>query len=126
MVISFDFDDTVFYRDMIVNQYVIDLIHVLIERGDEVYIVSRRKLMSLYNGYTNEEVRELIYKIDPSIKVIFCNNCPKWQILKAIDSITHYDNAVFELETIKKNLNINLVLVMNNKQINPFHVFHTK
>lgn len=125
MTITFDFDDTLYFKGEKLNHYTADVIKLLLDRGDKVYIVSRRKEGSQFHLITNERARELTYKVDSRIQVIFCNGKPKYQVLADLNSITHYDNSIFELEEIKNHLKINLVLVNPPNHRTPFETYQT-
>ena len=94
MKISFDFDDT------LTTPQGLDLLASHIAKGDEVFIITRRRKSF------NEPIYELAKKYNiPKSKVIFTNGEMKWKTILELGIELHYDNNPDELKLIQENTN---------------------
>jgi hypothetical protein len=91
--VSFDFDDT------LTTQHGFDLAKRAINSGDDVHIVTRRQ----------ESASGPVYKVAdelgiPHSKVHFTNGSLKWETIKRLGILKHYDNNQNELDKIQENV----------------------
>lgn len=99
--ISFDFDDTLtkdYIKDKAINE---------IEKGNDVYIITRRQ----------EKDSKEVYKVAdelgiPHSKVYFTNGELKWKTIKDLGIDKHFDNNDNELEKIQENTDAKTELVL--------------
>lgn len=100
MKVSFDFDGT------LTNQQGKDLLASHIAKGDEVYIITRRRKSF------NEPVYDLAKEYNiPRNHVIFTNGEMKWKEILRLNIELHYDNNPDELKLIDENTEAETKLV---------------
>jgi len=96
MVYAFDYDgvaDNLLIQDFIVK---------VRRNNNEVWIVTMRS----DNYFNNNTLKQVLSKTGLSkLNVVYCNNKPKWEYLKAINADIYIDNINNEFEIIKNNTN---------------------
>ena len=96
MVYAFDYDGT------IEDQRLVELALKLKREKNEIWIVTMRR----DDNFNNEKMKFLLGKLFMTkYNVIFCNDKPKWEYLKAINADIYIDNISDEFETIKNHTN---------------------
>ncbi len=97
MIIAFDFDG-------VLSEKGIQRLAIKMRRErNEIWIVTMRKC----NDFSNKELKPVLDKLGlTEYNVIFCNEQPKWELLKGINADIYIDNINDEFETLKEHTNI--------------------
>lgn len=96
MTIAFDFDGTL--DDKRMQDFALKL-----KRSDiEIWIVTMRR----DNEFNNNILKPVLNRLGLSkYNVVFCDEKPKWEFLKAINADLYIDNITDEFEIIKNHTN---------------------
>ena len=101
--VSFDFDDT-----LSLKKYQ-DIAKSLIEKGDDVHIVTRRRKSE------SEEVYKVAKELGiPESKVHFTEGKLKWDTIKKLGIEKHYDNNQNEVDKIKELTEAQAILALGD------------
>ena len=97
MVICFDFDGTI--DDIDLHR----LAAKMIREKNEVWIVTARR----ENEHSKGVVKKVIDRLGISeYQVIYCNEKPKWEILKGLNADIYIDNITDEFDALKAHSNV--------------------
>lgn len=96
MIIAIDFDGT------LTDSRIQELYKKLKKEKNEIWIVTARK----DNEFNRNILKPIIYKLFvPFSNIIFCNDKPKAEMLKAINADIYIDNISNEFEEISNQTN---------------------
>jgi len=104
MNISFDFDG------VLTNQSGRDMVEMMIERGDEIYIITARQ--SSRSADVFEIADELGIELD---HIIFTGGRDKWQFMDENEIAIHYDNNPEQIKKINENTKTKGKLFVRNQ-----------
>ena len=97
MVVAFDFDGVL---DDIGMQ---NLAIKMRREKNEIWVVTMRS----ENDFNKNVLKPLLHKLFlTNYNVIFCNEKPKWELLKGINADIYIDNIEDEFEDLKSNTNV--------------------
>lgn len=97
MVVTFDFDGT------ISDERLHRLAKKLNKEGNEVWIVTMRK----DTEFNRNLLQPILNKIGlTQFNVIYCNDKPKWELLKGINADIYIDNITNEFQNLKEYSNV--------------------
>jgi hypothetical protein len=105
MVVCFDFDGTV--DDKRMQRIVLKMVR----DRNEVWIVTARK----ENKFNKGILQPVLDRVGlTEHNVIYCNEKPKWELLKGINADLYIDNISDEFQTLKEHTNI-IPLLWDNR-----------
>ena len=122
--ISFDFDDTLFFKGGIPNFHIIQRLNEHEKTGYKVFVVSRRFNHSDYNGLHTMQARQLVYKHCGYIPFVCTQGEDKWHTLAELSIHFHYDDADFEIHAIHSNTPIRCYKVAPKGSTPPYYLLN--
>ena len=96
-VIAFDFDGT------ISDENLHRIVKKLNREGNQIWVVTMRKNTEFNRNF----LQPVLSKIGlTQFNVIYCNDKPKWELLKGINADIYIDNISDEFETLINHTNV--------------------
>lgn len=97
MTVCFDFDGTI-------SEEGLQRLAIKMKREkNEIYVVTMRR----DNEFNRGILKPVLNKIGlTEFNVIFCNDKPKWELLKGINADIYIDNVSNEFDVLKSHTNV--------------------